>query len=231
MSSIQHYAHVALHAPVQCQSMRLAHNDCKKKLIYRALDVSKCSLHNCSVLDIACGRGGDLNKLQGCKSYVGIDNCPGALAELERRASELKMPVTVHCDDVFNVPVTMQCNLVLCNFAIHYFCDTLDHMKALLTTVSKNLKPGGAFCGTFERTTGTVGWGVPYHAVVGDCVNALEWRVPWPAIVNLALQKDMALVHAVPFYATNRQSDFKIIGFIFQKAQVQCCDKKETSSR
>ena len=103
-------------------------------------------------------------------------------------------------------------------------------MIALLDAVNSSLVAGGAFCGTFERTRGTVGWGVPYHAVIGDCVNALEWRVPWPAIVKLAWQRGMAVVHTVPFYFMDEHSDHSIVGFILQKAQAQCCDTKATSS-
>ena len=182
------------------------------------------------MLDLACGRGGDLNKLNGCRSYVGVDNACDALAELQRRARELAMPVTVHCTDASVTPAVMQCNLAICNFALHYFCDTQEHLVALLDTVSACLVAGGAFCGTYERTFGKNGWGVAHHALIGDCVNALEWRVPWPAIVKLAWQRGMAVVQCMPFSCIDTRSDHSIVGFIMQKAQVQCYDKTVTGS-
>ena len=156
--------------------MRNAHNNCKRELLARAIATCACTLESCSVLDVACGRGGDLNKLKGCLSYTGVDSSSGALHELQRRANEICMPVTVHCMDATLLPA-VACNLVGCNFALHYFCDTQAHLEALLDMVSASLVCGGVFCGTYERTQGTVSWGVPFHAVIGDCVNALEWRL------------------------------------------------------
>ena len=34
---------------------------------------------------------------------------------------------------------------IVCNFAFHYFCDSVDNMREVLTFVSKSLKPGGKF--------------------------------------------------------------------------------------
>jgi SAM-dependent methyltransferase len=229
MSSVTHYNKVALDAPAQCSVLRRAHNVAKRALLTHALSIVPITIADCDVLDLACGRGGDLNKLCGCRTYTGADTALYALNELERRAAEIDMQVTVYHVDAAQVPDGMY-HLAICNFALHYFCDTMEHCAALLDKVSSCLRPDGVFCGTFERVqTGTV-WGTAHHAVVGDCVDAVEWRVPWPAVVSIAHAKGLAVVTEVPFYMCDEGSDRSIWGFIIQKARAQYCGTKQPDS-
>ena len=223
MSSVIHYNNVARRAPVQCGTMRLAHNRVKLALLHRALAIGQLRLDQCTVLDLACGRGGDLNKVKGCKAYVGIDTAGAALEELSRRSAEIGMSVKVHQADASTVPA-VTCEIALCNFAIHYFCDSKPHCAALLGVIADSLAPGGVFCGTYERVSGTVTWGTSHRAVVGDCVDAIEWRVPWHEVVSMALSRGLALVWDAPFHMYDSDSDSSIFGFIFQRARAQCFD-------
>lgn len=229
MSSVNHYNSVACCAPVGCQSWRKAHNICKQYVIKRALHLLQTPLNQCSVVDLACGRGGDLNKLRGCKHYTGIDTAEEALNELARRAREIDMPVLTYHGDATTY-VGPPCQLMLCNFAVHYFCDTMEHCTALLDVVAACLVPGGVFCGTYERLRERVAWGTPHHAVVGDCVNALEWRVPWDDLCRIAFSRGLALVFLVPFHLLEQKSDTGIYGFMFQQAQGQCYGSQATGS-
>lgn len=202
--------------------MRTAHNKCKWLLIQRALQVLQMPLDQCAVLDLACGRGGDLNKLRGCRLYTGIDTAGEALQELRRRAGEIDMTVSTQEGDA-SAFIGAPCELALCNFAVHYFCDTEAHCAALLDVVAACLTAGGVFCGTYERVYGSVPWGVRHHAVVGDCVDAIEWRVPWDKLRRMALARGLALVYTVPFYTLEQESDTNIYGFMFQQAQGRYC--------
>lgn len=174
---------------------------------------------DCRVVDFACGRGGDISKVAGCASYTGIDTAAHALNELQRRAAETGMTVSVHLGDATDLPAT-PCEIALCNFALHYFCDTMEHCNNLLRKISSCLEPGGVFCGTYERVPGSdwaMAWGVSYHAKVGDCVDAVEWRVPWHAVCTLALHKGMAVVCNKPLQSMVADAGLHIWGFIFQK--------------
>jgi hypothetical protein len=84
------------------------------------------------------------------------------------------------------------------------------------------LVPGGVFCGTYERVPGNVDWDTRHRAVVGDCVDAIEWRVPWDKLHRMALARGLAQVFSVPFYVLEQESDTSIYGFMFQQAQGQC---------
>ena len=73
---------------------------------------------------------------------------------------------------------------------------------------------------TYERVPAagyTMTWGVPYHAVVGDCVDALEWRVPWPQVQAIALSYGLAVVCNVPMQSLVADADQHIWAFIVQK--------------
>lgn len=222
MSPEEHYNFVARNPPQQCNNIRQAHNYAKQYVIQQALWYMRCPLHACCVTDLACGRGGDLNKLQHCKSYTGADIAADALTELQRRAVEINMhQVTVHHCSATNIPLpAVPQHLVLCNFALHYFCDSEQHAKELFATAERLLLPSGMLCGTYEEV-GIDAFGVSYHAVVGDCVNAVEWRVPWRRVRRLALQHGFALVFCRAFSDIHENSLPNIYGFIMQKAQAQ----------
>ena len=221
MSSIDHYNQVARRPPVQCGALRRAHNRCKAKAIAGCLSLTGTALCNCRVLDLACGRGGDINKLAGCRLYTGVDNAEMAVAELKRRAQEIGMAVTVHVADATMVPTT-PCEIALCHFALHYFCDTEVHCRSLFAKVGQCLVPGGVFSATYERVPGKdhdMTWGVPHHAVVGDCVDALEWRVPWGLVQGLAMQNGLAVVYNAPLQCMETDAAAGIWLFIVQKTQ------------
>lgn len=212
--------------------MRRAHNLCKRQLIQHGVSLLSVAggIVNCRVIDFACGRGGDLLKVAGCRSYTGIDNACHALAELQRRANEMKMHVSLHLGDASELPQA-PCEIALCNFALHYFCDTQFHCNALLEKIASCLVPGGVFCGTYERVPGddfSMPWGVSHHAKIGDCVDAVEWRVPWYDVCSMALRHGMAVVCNKPLQRIVSGAGVHVWGFIFQK---QRCDTQPSVLR
>lgn len=219
-SSTLHYNYVAQHPPISCIAMRRYHNKAKATIIRLALQYMKLDIGQCRVIDLACGRGGDLGKVKGCLSYEGADLAVCALDELKRRASELCMEnrvTTYHCDASQFIG-TCPAHLILCNFALHYFCDTVSHCSQLLDAVSQNLNPGGMLCGTYQAHS-TTEFGVEHYAVVGDCVNAMEWRVPWTRVVKMAYDRGLALVYISSFQALCQAGvcESNVNGFIIQK--------------
>lgn len=129
--------------------LKMYHNMIKRHMI------TTFASNASNLLDIACGRGGDIHKWESArvKHVHGIDISPGEIEEAKRRyASGTWRHVT--CD--FHVSSTLatkdwffkECDVVSCMFALHYFCgseQTLDHV---LRNVSASLKPGGYFIGT-----------------------------------------------------------------------------------
>mmetsp|Transcript_19917 Transcript_19917/g.33572 ORF Transcript_19917/g.33572 Transcript_19917/m.33572 type:complete len:1191 (+) Transcript_19917:54-3626(+) len=122
-----------------------------------------------NVLDIACGRGGDIRKFTSDHSvnvYVGVDISPEQLKDCEERAKQnrgIKHCITCLGDastgswkDLVsrftNMPSSSgQFDAAWCMFALHYFCGSEDTLRLLFLHVADSLKVGGKFACTFPN--------------------------------------------------------------------------------
>ncbi len=125
-----------------------------------------------NVLDIACGRGGDIKKFTSDRLvnvYVGVDISHEQLRDCADRASStgrITTPITCLGDASMGpwrdtVPrstdlatSTVQFDVAWCMFALHYFCETEETLARLFSHVADTLKSGGKFACTFPN---------PYH--------------------------------------------------------------------
>lgn len=130
------------------------HNSIKRALINRfAYGAEK-------LLDLACGRGGDLWKwIDANITYVkGIDLSPGEIEEARGRYSaavEQKGSIGTFCEFMDSPLLGIEeyrdgklYDAVTCMFALHYFFVSEKALKQFLHNVAINLKPGGYFFGT-----------------------------------------------------------------------------------
>lgn len=226
MSAKYHYNSVASGVdPNIMQNRRLAHNAVKRCLINEALFFSGV-LHggSATVLDLACGRGGDLGKFKHLEvEYHGADVAELALDEADRRFHEMGMRGTFHrhLGDAaeIDLPLFGDADVCVINFALHYFTDSKEHCERLMQQASKALRKGGVFCGVYTRSAlaklspftrslnwPTVGqmeaypWGHRYTFEMPPFVNADEYLVPMNEIVQIAhdnglmLMKDRGIV-------------------------------------
>lgn len=122
------------------------HNAIKRQLIYTF------ARNTPSLLDVACGRGGDLSKWEcaGVRRVLGIDLSEGEIQEATRRSKDF----TLSCE--FRVVETLATedwtfgvfDRITCMFAVQYFCASESMLDHFLRNVSASLKPGGFFFGT-----------------------------------------------------------------------------------
>lgn len=133
------------------------HNDVKRQLIYRFAGDAD------SLLDLACGRGGDIWKWADAQiKYIkGIDLSPNEVQEARRRFQEMKVKrrnMNRGADiqaDFEDTPMLgqkqwreeLQYDAITCMFAIHYFFESEKAIKTFLHNVSINLREGGYFFG------------------------------------------------------------------------------------
>ena len=112
-----------------------------------------------SVLDMCCGKGGDLFKWAQahCTSYVAADTALLSVQELANRYNQMREPPfrpTLLVGDCFHhrisnfLPQQTTFDVVSCQFAIHYAFETENRVRRLLQNVTDRLNPGGFFIGT-----------------------------------------------------------------------------------
>jgi mRNA (guanine-N7-)-methyltransferase len=119
---------------------------------------------NATVLDLCCGKGGDLMKFvkAGVRSYVGADHAIVSLQDAVRRYNEitpLPFPATFICADCHSTrlsrglpPMCPPFDLVSCQFALHYSFETEARARMFACNIGERLKPGGFFVATFPNS-------------------------------------------------------------------------------
>jgi mRNA (guanine-N7-)-methyltransferase len=113
----------------------------------------------CRVLDLCCGKGGDLMKWAKVKAsaLVACDTAAVSISQAVERYNKMSS-VTFRpkllVGDCFDVRLTDyleedECfDIVSCQFAMHYAFESKERARQMLLNVTERLKPGGFFIGT-----------------------------------------------------------------------------------
>jgi mRNA (guanine-N7-)-methyltransferase len=119
------------------------HNGAKRLLI------EKYAVVPGTMLDIACGRGGDLRKWPPGLRVKGIDISPNEIAEAVRRRDELGLREEHEFEvvDVKTASVARVYDSVSAMFCMHYFFESEEVLRNVLVFVSGSLRRGGKFFG------------------------------------------------------------------------------------
>lgn len=111
------------------------------------------------VLDLCCGKGGDLNKWAKVQisDYVACDTAPVSIQQAAERFNSMD-GVTFRpqllVGDCFDVrlsdylPDETVFDVVSCQFAMHYAFENESRVRRMLLNVTERLRPGGFFLGT-----------------------------------------------------------------------------------
>lgn len=117
-----------------------------------------------SVLDICCGKGGDLMKWKSSKvsHYVGVDLSENSVRNASERFKKMRIHGRLPFHGIFlanNVgdpnnsfirylDKRILFDVVSCQMSMHYLCESEITARAFLSNVSSKLVPGGYFIGT-----------------------------------------------------------------------------------
>ncbi|GAA5943027.1 mRNA (guanine-N7)-methyltransferase [Sporobolomyces koalae] len=113
------------------------------------------------VLDLGCGKGGDLQKWSkaGTDEYVGIDLAAGSVQDAQNRWEDMRgrrFPAQFYALDCFEESITTLplgdmtrlFDVVSMQFCMHYAFETEEKVRCMLDNVSKYLRSGGVVIGT-----------------------------------------------------------------------------------
>lgn len=136
------------------QNMRNAHNKIKSHLITNAVSTfsSNKKMAGLKVLDLGCGRGGDIFKWEAenaVTEYVGVDVNAGFIDEARQRAEKLRrLKTQFHTADlsceypqICSSPGTF--DIVSFQFCFHYFMKSRTTFDHVLEVVRFHLKQNG----------------------------------------------------------------------------------------
>lgn len=158
------------------------------------------------VLDLACGKGGDLNKWSIAKAgyYVGVDIAEGSIRDCLARYNcqqqqgirrSFPFPARLICADCFEAPLDeflhqdAPFDICSCQFALHYSWSTEARARQALANVSALLRPGGTFIGTMpdanvilnmlrETDDGSLQFGNSVYSITFGQEDADKMRLP-----------------------------------------------------
>jgi mRNA (guanine-N7-)-methyltransferase len=148
-----------MNSPIQKRSenyyfnMRKFHNYVKR-LLY-----NKYTRNISYLLELAIGKGGDLDKWikNHIKHVIGYDINDLSINECKRRIStristqnDNNIDINCHSLDLSRniLNGNKQYDVISCMFAFHYFFESKETFNTILTSIENNLKVGGIFMGT-----------------------------------------------------------------------------------
>lgn len=131
-------------------NMRRFHNNVKRQLY------DKYTKNIDKLLDLACGKGGDLDKWvsNNIKTVIGFDIDEKSIIEAQRRVREYKSRTNTHVEVYVKdlsknvIEGNKDCDVVTSMFAFHYFFESSDTFNTIMSSIDNNLKEGGYFMGT-----------------------------------------------------------------------------------
>ncbi len=152
-------------------NLRVFHNWIKRRLLSEASNYLRTTynMKDLGLLDLAVGRGGDLNKWYNNEIYkvVGIDVDEKSITEAKERYRRMVRNIerenkTVpeynffvydlsNPENIKHIDYKIQnrkFDIVSCQFALHYFFKSDISLDTLIRTVSRYIKKNGMFIGT-----------------------------------------------------------------------------------
>jgi mRNA (guanine-N7-)-methyltransferase len=128
----------------------------------KATLIKKWSGLNPKVIDLACGKGGDLKKWKHAREYLGIDLAEESIKDAKGRVSDFKWDekkFILRQGDFHSVSLPLiHFDICSIQFALHYAFSSQESALQVLRNVSNALKPGGYFIGTIPDAEKIKAW-------------------------------------------------------------------------
>jgi len=147
--------------------LRNFNNWIKSNLIAEFLEKVRAKKEPISVLDLGCGKGGDLLKWKKGEiaKLVGVDVADVSVKQAKDRYETLRrqqdralFAAEFHCVDTCNESIlnclddkSIRFDLTSCQFVYNYSFDKYPRAEAMLTNACRYLKMGGFFIGTMPN--------------------------------------------------------------------------------
>jgi mRNA (guanine-N7-)-methyltransferase len=207
--------------------------------------------HKSVVLDIGCGKGGDLLKWSKnrTKGYIGIDIADVSISQARERYDNLKHKSfwadfcvgDAYGDTVENIvhPDAFPVDIVSIQFSMHYAYENEERARMMISNVSRALKRGGRFLGTIPNSDmiksridnlapGQSGWGNSIYSVKFEGTPPKVFRQPYGLKYFFYLQDAVTNVpeYIVPFEAFRALAQEYDLELIYKKPFLEMFDSE-----
>jgi SAM-dependent methyltransferase len=151
--------------------LRKTHNAAKRSLIRRVL------FPEAQVLDVGCGRGGDLHKWKGAR-LTGIDPDYTAILEAKRRCRECNYDTWAQflVGDIRDAPI-QEYDIICYNFSLQYIFETEQLMRETFGAIVKRLKVGGVLIGIVPDASKLQQLSTKWSDILGNTIERVGSKV------------------------------------------------------
>jgi len=148
---------------------------------------------NLTVLDMCCGKGGDIQKWLKSRSVghvVFIDLAETSVAQCKDRYSNLHRNQRIFSAEFATADCTkdtlsshfsnpsLKVDLVSCQFSFHYCFESIEQTMKMLDNIAANLRTGGYFVGTTPNANRIVNYFRRYGPQFGNDVFNIQFVNP-----------------------------------------------------
>lgn len=173
-------------------ALRKSHNQAKRNLI------SSVTHRRDKVLDVGCGRGGDLNKWKSVKARLtAVDPDQDSVDEAKKRLECLSYEADIRVGDVRTAP-KLRYDIVCYNFSLQYIFGNIDLFNQSIKAISERVDVGGLLIGTIPDSEKILSLPLKWSDSLGNTIE----RGP---STGRGLVGEMILVKLVdgPYYKNN----------------------------
>ncbi|PIA13607.1 guanine-N(7)-methyltransferase [Coemansia reversa NRRL 1564] len=129
----------------------------------KSIMIRKFAYTGCRVLDLGCGKGGDLRKwaIAGISEYIGMDIAQTSVLQAQKRFEEMRntqfsahfFAQDCYADPLENTmrPSDYQADVISAQFCLHYAFETEKKARQMMHNVSSHLADGGVFICTIPN--------------------------------------------------------------------------------
>ncbi|KAJ2711883.1 mRNA cap guanine-N7 methyltransferase [Coemansia spiralis] len=151
----------------------------------KSLLIRQYTTRGCRVLDLGCGKGGDLRKwgFSNIGEYVGMDIAAVSVSQARARYDEMRglnFDASFFAQDCYGEPLEKtlrppdyMADVISAQFCLHYAFESETKARQMMANVAGHLAPNGVFMCTIPNAN----WLIKKRRTVGDSFGNSVYRV------------------------------------------------------